>query len=361
MNELERLVSVLAACEHPAVLIQELRTTTGDPIRRCLQCGAISHTEAETGWKPWAPPVLVVLVCEEARKEAKEIPAPTRAQNEDGPDRQQKLIDAALADARRAASQDDMAGFRELKDAFRSLDSALSAGQPLPRAWSRTSHEDLFREYLLLHQRARLAAIDRDTCMDSIIGILPPAQPKPITYTTAPPGETPGATARRWAEEDRARPVEGDRALRPIVRAMCPHCDHPISRHNLPGSPGALGTGCLVDGCKCKREAFTAAERDESSIAGETAKAERWAAEDRAQRDSLGPARMVGHILYGPRALCGFMAEREPRDWPPGHYFVTLKQVTWSNSSGHGKVSIPPEFKFEPCAECVRRAEESIL
>jgi hypothetical protein len=64
MSELERLVSVLAACEHPAVLTQELRTTAGDPVRRCLQCGAISHTEAETGWKPWAPPVLVVLVCE---------------------------------------------------------------------------------------------------------------------------------------------------------------------------------------------------------------------------------------------------------------------------------------------------------
>jgi len=65
------------------------------------------------------------------------------------------------------------------------------------------------------------------------------------------------------------------------------------------------------------------------------------------------------HQDFGDRAFCGFMAEREPKDWPPGHYFVTLKQVTWS--SGYCKVSIPPEFKFEPCAECVRRAEESTL
>src|SRR5580692_4322760 len=320
MSELERLVSVLAACEHPAVLIQEFRTTAGDPVRRCLQCGAISHTEAETGWKPWAPSLLVNLVCEEARKEAEEVPAPGRDTDltEERLERQRDLIDAALADARRGVKSSDYIGTEKFRDAFRYLDAALSTGQPLPKAWQRTSHDDLFLEYLRLHERARVAASDRDGCLTAVAGIL----------------------------------READRAPKRITRAVCPHCDHSISLHNLPGSPGALGFGCLVDGCKCKREIFTAAERGESSVTGETANAmaKRWAAEDRAQRDPLGPARMLGHVLgYGRRALCGFMADRDPKDWPPGHYFVTLKQVTWSYSGGHGKVTIPPEFKFEPC------------
>lgn len=288
MSELERLVTVLATCDHPAILVQKLLTTDYDLVRRCLQCGSISHSEDGKTWKPWAPPVLVVQVCEETRKEAEEVPAPERFE------RLRDLIDAALLDARRGV---------------------------------------------------HTAAIEKILRMDDARAR---AESKPIKYVSTPPGETPGATARRWAEEDLARPVEADRAPRPIVRAMCPHCDHPISRHNLPGSPGTLGTGCLVDGCKCKREIFTTTDRGGSSIAGETASAKTH-------------TRMVGHILYGGRAFCGFMAEREPKDWPPGHYFVTLKQVTWSNSSGHGKVSIPPEFKFEPCAECVRRAEESTL
>jgi NTP pyrophosphatase (non-canonical NTP hydrolase) len=64
---------------------------------------------------------------------------------------------------------------------------------------------------------------------------------------------------------------------------------------------------------------------------------------------------MVGHVLFEGQALCGFMAGQLPKDWPSGHYWVSIMDVVWTD----GKPSIPKHKLFEPCDRCIDRIKAS--
>jgi NTP pyrophosphatase (non-canonical NTP hydrolase) len=105
----------------------------------------------------------------------------------------------------------------------------------------------------------------------------------------------------------------------------------------------------------CERN-LTPAERDdvEKRIAVKLARFRQWDANPTKPGGTTGsPPALVGHILFEGQALCGFMAGQLPKDWPEGHYWVSIMDVVWTD----GKPSIPKHKLFEPCGRCIDRVK----